>query len=340
MIKKYSNNSLVFLVIVMLAMTPKLHATVNDITGDTGSAQSGSLTLTGGTSGLLFDSSTTSITAKVNFINMPLTSSTTGQIMCASNTILHNYGEDLQNIFVGDTAGNFTLTGGDNTGCGGFSLNVLTSGSQNVAVGQSSFVSLTSGNDNVAVGYASGSGLTTGGTNSLIGAGAGSAYTGNESFNIIIGGHPGARGESQITRISNGGNTAACFIVGIYGATVDPNTALPVYVDAVSTLGTVASSARFKKDIKPIGNDSTVILDFSPVSFTLKSDTSKTKLYGLIAEDVFRLMPELVVKKQNKPYAVKYHELPVLLLNELQKLEQRVKLLEEELTALKAGKGN
>ncbi|HEV7424582.1 MAG TPA: hypothetical protein VGO21_05370, partial [Candidatus Paceibacterota bacterium] len=83
--------------------------------------------------------------------------------------------------------------------------------------------------------------------------------------------------------------------------------------------------------------DSSAILSFSPVSFILKVDRSKTKQYGLIAEDVFKIMPELVVKnKERKPYAVKYQELPVLLLNELQKLESRVAKLEAKLAALKS----
>jgi hypothetical protein len=315
-----------------------LYATVADITGDTGSAQSGSLQITGGTSGILFDTSTASITASVDFINMPLTTATTGQIMCSSATILHNYGTAAANIFVGDSAGNFTLTGAQNTGCGSFALNVLEDGTENVAVGQASLVSLTAGGENVAVGFHSGSGLTTGSNNILIGAGAGSSYSGNESDNILVGSNPGILGESQVIRIGNG-SIQACFIEGIYSLTVNPVTALPVFVDDIGTLGTVLSSAQFKNDIKPIGKDSAVILEFCPISFTAKKDQSKIKQYGLIAEEVFELMPELVVKnKQGKPHAVKYHELPVLLLNELQKLEQRVQELEDQIVALKADK--
>ena len=97
-------------------------------------------------------------------------------------------------------------------------------------------------------------------------------------------------------------------------------------------LGTVVSSAQFKDDIHDIGRDSSPIMHFRPISYHLKSDKRKTKQFGLIAEEVNEKMPVLVIKdKKGDPYAVRYHELPVLLLNELQKMAVRVEKLEERL---------
>jgi trimeric autotransporter adhesin len=140
-----------------------------------------------------------------------------------------------------------------------------------------------------------------------------------------------------VIRIGDGNSYNNCFISGIWGSTVEYASALSVYVDQNGSLGTIASSARFKKDIQPIGNDSSPILDLHPISFISTSDTSKTKQYGLIAEQVSESMPELVIYDKNgQPFAVRYNELPVLILNELQKMESRIAELETALAVLES----
>ncbi len=318
------------LTLFILAAVNHLQATVNDVTGDTGTAQSGSLVISGGTSGAKFDSTSTTIAQSFNFLSLPVTSSTNGQILIDSQPALHSFGD--QNFFVGTAAGNFTVTGGQNTGCGPSTLSSLTSGASNTAIGHACLTSLTEGTSNIVIGEGAGLSLTTGSSNVLIGESAGSAYTAGETGNIIIGANPGVASENHTIRIGDGGTQTDCYCDGIFGATVSSDTGLNVFVDDQGKLGTIVSSAKFKDIIRNIGNDSTPIFNLRPVSFILKSDKSKTKQFGLIAEEVYKVMPDLVVKdKKGDPYAVRYHELPVLLLNEIQKMENRIDKLEKQL---------
>lgn len=339
---------------VMIISSTHLQGQVDSIMGDTGSAQSGALTVSGGTSGAAFDSTTSTVELSINYISMPGTTDTNGQILFGGVPYLHTYG-DGANVFFGEQAGNFTLDPDNavqNVGIGGAALFALTEGNGNTAVGNASLPSVTTGNENVAIGAGAGNDLTTGtgnvfvgpyagadfttgNYNTLVGSGAGSAYTTNETNNVILGQAVGVTGESGVIRIGEGsGSQTACYIDGIYGSTVDFNSALPVYIDMWGTLGTITSSKKFKNNIQPIGNASSAIYDLEPVAFisisaNATSDESKKVQFGLVAEDVEKVMPELVVEdKKGDPYAVKYYELPVLILNELCKLEARVAELE------------
>ena len=91
MIKHYRGLSTLFTGIIIFTATQSLQGAVADITGDAGSAQTGSVTLSGGTSGAVFDSTTSTITQKLNFISMPNTSATNGQILIDNVSALHFY---------------------------------------------------------------------------------------------------------------------------------------------------------------------------------------------------------------------------------------------------------
>lgn len=90
------------------------------------------------------------------------------------------------------------------------------------------------------------------------------------------------------------------------------------------------SSIRYKDNVKDMDDTSDRLMKLRPVTFTFKSDENKKVNYGLIAEEVQKIFPELAVIQGGEPLSVKYHELPVLLLNELKKLEKRVKELESK----------
>jgi hypothetical protein len=96
-----------------------------------------------------------------------------------------------------------------------------------------------------------------------------------------------------------------------------------VLIDANGQLGTINSSRRFKEDIEPMGSVSERLFALRPVTFRYKQafeDGSKPVQYGLVAEEVAEVFPELVVNdKDGKPETVSYHVLATLLLNELQK---------------------
>jgi hypothetical protein len=143
-------------------------------------------------------------------------------------------------------------------------------------------------NDSTALGHAAGSNLTTGDNNIDIG------------WNVV-----GVAGESNTTRIGTG--QSAAYISGISGATV-PNGAT-VLVGSNGHLGTMNSSTRFKDDIKPMDRASEAILSLKPVTFRYKQEihAERSPQFGLVAEDVEKVNPDLVVKDADgKVYTVRY----------------------------------
>ena len=83
------------------------------------------------------------------------------------------------------------------------------------------------------------------------------------------------------------------------------------------------SSARYKQDISPMGNRSDKVLDLRPVTFSYKDDAQATTHYGLIAEEVATVYPDLVTRTASgEVQTVKYQELIPMLVNELQRQRQ------------------
>jgi hypothetical protein len=146
------------------------------------------------------------------------------------------------------------------------------------------------------------------------------------SNNIDIG-SPGAKADSGVIRIGTVTGTtstqSAAYIAGIYGVkTTTAGTA--VFIDSSGQLGTVSSSIRYKEDIQPMAGASERLLKLRPVKFRYKkADASGEKpiQYGLIAEEVAKVYPELVVRDATtgRIDGVRYDELAPMLLNELQK---------------------
>jgi hypothetical protein len=100
-------------------------------------------------------------------------------------------------------------------------------------------------------------------------------------------------------------------------------------------LGVVPSSARYKRDIRDMGNASDKLMKLRPVSFRYKADPTGTQQYGLIAEEVAKVYPKLVVNgPDGKPQTVAYHLLPAMLLNELQKQSGQLEEKDQRITAL------
>jgi hypothetical protein len=174
-----------------------------------------------------------------------------------------------------------------------------------------------------------------------VGDSAGSNITGDN--NICIGSSTGGvAGESNTIRIGDnlptGTGDSACFIGGIRGQTSPAGVA--VLVDAAGKLGTIVSSQRFKADIKPMDKASEAILALKPVTFRYKQeiDSVGTSQFGLVAEDVEKINPDLVVRdKEGKPYSVRYEAVNAMLLNEFLKEHRKVEQLEKQIEALTAG---
>jgi hypothetical protein len=110
---------------------------------------------------------------------------------------------------------------------------------------------------------------------------------------------------------------------------------IPVYINSNGQLGTTTSSRRFKESIRDMGDSSSHLLELRPVTFLYKpqyDDGTHALQYGLIAEEVAKVYPEMVAyDKDGQPYTVKYQLLAPMLLNELQKQHTVVTAQQSEL---------
>jgi len=284
-------------------------------------------------------------------ITLPNSTATTGNILKGANRFIHNYGAG--NTFIGENAGNFTMTGTYNTASGAGVLGANTIGNRNTASGNLALTSNTTGyyntasgtgalyynttgfnntasggyalqnnmngNYNIAVGYSAGINLTTG------------------SYNIDIG-NAGVVAEGNTIRIGDS-NQMRTYIAAIRGVTTGVANAIPVLIDSAGQLGTASSSRRFKDDIADMSEASSALMKLRPVTFHYKSDQNpkgRTLQYGLIAEEVADVYPGLVAHSADgKIETVMYQFLPAMLLNEVQKQQRTIETQALEIVALK-----
>lgn len=204
-------------------------------------------------------------------------------------------------------------TGFFNTAVGSYALrdNI---GDANTAVGFSALPNNTTGVGNTAVGDSALDSNTTGSGNTALGADAGVGVSIANS--VICIGTAGADVDNS------------CFIGHIRDVQTANADAIPVLIDSVGQLGTASSSAKFKKEIQPMGTASEAILALKPVTFHYKSDKTNTPQFGLIAEEVAQTNPDLVVRDKNGDiYTVRYDAVNAMLLNEFLKEHRRVEEL-------------
>lgn len=248
--------------------------------------------------------SVTDVVASGNLILIDPSTSTTGNIMKGSNSFVHNTG--TSNTFVGVSAGNFTTNGSG----------------QNCALGKNALTANTTGTNNTAVGFNALNGCTTGSNNIALGSGVGSTLT-TGSNNVYIAATAGSASENGAIRIGTAGNQTSCFISSIGTASLSLSATAVLIDTSTGKLGVLLSSERFKRNIKNIDTASNDILKLRPVIFTYKNDESNTEQFGLIAEEVDKIFPAIVVRDEDgEPTSVQYHVLPVLLLNEMKKQQE------------------
>ena len=255
-----------------------------------------------------------------------LFSNTTGNNNTANGSqALYNNTIGVENTATGFGALYFN-TSDDNTATGFQALNSNTTGFQNTANGVQALYFNTIGDFNTAIGFQALENIGTGLNNIAVGYFAGGGHTADDGQNIDIG-HSGFAGDNRTTRI--GSSTLRAFIAGIRGVTTGNADAVPVVIDSAGQLGTVSSSRRFKKEIKPMDQTSQAILGLQPVTFQYKSDPSGTAQFGLIAEEVAKVDPDLVVRDaQGEIYSVRYEAVNAMLLNEFLKEHRKVQKLE------------
>jgi Chaperone of endosialidase len=248
-----------------------------------------------------------------------LRNNTAGSDNTASGAFaLFNNTTGLFNTANGTQALTSNTTGMDNTATGEGALKHNTTGDGNTANGEEALVANTSGERNTAIGWHALEKNTIGSFDVALGAGAGSGViTANDV--ICIG-----RGVDGVNV------SGTCFIGNIRGVQTQNANALPVVIDGTGQLGTVASSERFKKDIANMEKSSEALLALRPVTFHYKTDTKETPQFGLIAEEVAKVNPALVMPdKEGKPYTVRYDAVNAMLLNEFLKEHRKVDSLEK-----------
>jgi hypothetical protein len=237
-----------------------------------------------------------------------LASNTTGGMdnTATGSTALFSNTTGSTNTAMGYLALQDNTTSNNNTATGGFALRHNT-GHDNTATGFKALLNNT-GSNNIALGDLAGQNLT----------------TGNNNIDI---GNSGVAGEANTIRIGIEGTQTNTYIAGIRGVMLANGIA--VYVDTNGHLGTAPSSARFKEAIKPMDKASEAILGLKPVTFRYKSDNTKTPQFGLIAEEVAQVNPDLVVRdKGGEIYSVRYDQVNAMLLNEF--LKEHKALIEEQ----------
>jgi len=210
-----------------------------------------------------------------------------------------------------------------------------TIGPNNTAFGYNALYSNASGKGNAAQGVNAMFSNTTGIRN--LGIGNNALFNNNGSYNIALGfdagynvttgsnnieiGAPGTASDNNTIQIGVQGTQTSTTIAGIFGSAL---TGSPVYVTATGQLGVLGSSERFKTDIAPMPELSDRLQQLRPVTFHYKTDRKRVQQYGLIAEEVEKVYPELVVRDQTGAIqGVRYEELAPMLLNEMQK-QQRI----------------
>ena len=318
---------LITFALVCFALLPKVQAVSPPPDGgypggNTAEGQNALLSLSGGTYN----------TAIGAFSNLSLT---TGNFNTGvgAGTLLSNSGgafqQGSQNTATGagallsNTTGPFNTANGafalfnnavgpDNTATGAQTLFNNTTGGFNTANGAFAMPSNATGNDNTAIGFLALANNTTGSGNIALGINAGFGVTTVD--NVICIGHNG----------QNVGNS--CYIGQIFNATSSGGIA--VFINSDGKLGTNTSSRRFKEEIKVMDKTSEALFALKPVTFRYKKeiDPAGTSQFGLVAEEVEKVNPDLVVRdKDGKPYTVRYEQVNAMLLNEFLKEHRKAK---------------
>jgi trimeric autotransporter adhesin len=220
---------------------------------------------------------------------------------------------------------NSNTTGAANTGIGYIALRNTTTGANNTGTGTNAMKYNTDGHDNTAVRRNALPNNTTGDSNVSIGSSSGkNLKTGSNNVHIANGG--GTAAESQVMRL--GSSQAQTYVAGITGV---PRAGATVVVTASGQLGVVASSARYKDDIGDLGDESARLQQLWAVRYHYKADPTATQQYGLIAEEVAKVYPEIVVRgKDNRIESLQYHQLIPILLRQLQGQQQQIEELKAQ----------
>jgi Chaperone of endosialidase len=230
-------------------------------------------------------------------------------------------------------------SGANNTAVGADALGANVSGGGNTAVGAAALLANDSGGGNTAVGQDALQYNMTGSNNIAVGYQAGYSVSAGNSNNIHIGSQ-GSSGDSGTIRIGTLGTQTSFYLAGVNGVTTT-NSAVPVLIDTTNgQLGVMSSSRRYKEDIQDMGDASSGLMQLRPVTFRYQkpfADGAKPLQYGLIAEEVAEVYPDLVARSADgQVETVKYQVLDSMLLNEVQRQQAEIQDLRQEIGELRA----
>jgi uncharacterized coiled-coil protein SlyX len=223
-------------------------------------------------------------------------------------TLFANTGDHGTAVGAGALLSN--TTGLSNTATGAFALLINTTGGGNTANGFEALSANVSGLENTAIGY-----------QALFNA------TGSQNIALGVVAGTGVTTATNVIAIGTAGNNVdnSCYIGNIFNATSSGGTA--VFINSNGRLGTITSSRRFKQEIKPMEGASEALFALQPVTFRYKKgiDPSGKSQFGLVAEEVEKVNPDLVVRdEEGKPYSVRYDQVNAMLLNEFLKEHKKV----------------
>jgi len=230
----------------------------------------------------------------------------------SNNTASGSYALHRNTIGINNTtSGTYSLlsntTGYNNTASGYGSLQENTQGNNNTGIGVEALINTTTGSGNIAVGVSSGYYLTTGVNNIFIGAEGDGSPT-----------------ESNTVRIGTQGVQTSAWMAGITSSKI---TGSAVYITPWGQLGVLASSERYKTDVHAMTGTKR-LNELRPVTFHLRTDPNGELQYGLIAEEVAKVYPDLVTRdEKGRIDGVRYDELAPMLLNEVKRQQREIAAL-------------
>jgi hypothetical protein len=356
-LRKVSSSFVVVLVLACFALPQRVHAVSPAPDGgypggNTAEGQNALLSLTTGG----FNTAVGLLSLRSDTIGSFNTAIGAGALLADTGG---NNNAGSQNTATGAGALLSNTMGLQNTADGAFALFSNTDGVFNTADGAGSLLNNTHGFFNSAFGFDALASNTTGSNNTAIGgdsllhntSGSENTAIGGALLNNTIGSRNTALGPSAGESVLTASNVIcigfdvtgldvdnSCFIGSIRGVTTQNADAIPVLIDSNGQLGTASSSRRYKTDIKRMDKASESILALKPVSFHYKIHKGTTPQFGLIAEDVAKVNPDLVVRDKNgEIYTVRYDAVNAMLLNEFLKEHRKVEQMQKQIDALTVG---
>jgi hypothetical protein len=266
------------------------------------------------------------------------------------------------NTFSGTEAGYSNTTGSDNTFSGFWGGRSNTTGYDNTFSGYNAGYSNTTGHSNTFLGNKAGFSNTTGSDNTFSGYWAGYYNTGNQntflgyeagisnttgSGNIFLGYKAGynVSGSNMLYIANSDGGPLIYgdFANGWVGINTTFPNAYTLYVNgaAYATGGWQSSDLRFKQNIETIDSPIDKVMNIKGVSFEWKRSEYKDKgfpegrHYGVIAQEVEKILPEIVRESPDGEKAVSYTELVPVLTEAIKEQQKQIESLRSEVKALK-----